>query len=128
VNFLFSILIKETRALKSLIHSSTYNLQNDTHTFVSVVQIVKVLFEKNKTNLKPDSYDYLTSLYSYIFMVAKQGMWPKDALSCQLNLSEKKVRTAFACLYDKSVSDAITPEKSRAVIYKKMTELGFTLN
>lgn len=128
VNFLFAMLIKETKALHALLAKSVYKLEGQTHIFQSLRALIQYVFESNKTTLNPDDYDYKTSEYSYIFMVAKTSMWPEGALERQLKKSEEKVRTSLVKLYSKSVSHSISPQESREIIYKKMTELGFELN
>ena len=70
----------------------------------------------------------ILSEYSYVFMVAEKGLYPEGTLQHQLKKSETKVRESLVKLYDKTSTGPITADKSREILFKKMTELGFTLN
>ena len=128
VNFLFALLIKETRTLYELLTNSIFKLEDQTHTLQSLKALINLIFQKNNPSIDSNSYDYKASQYSYIFMTAKKAIWPEDALSHQVKTSENKIRAAMVRLYSRDKTRTLSSETAREIIYKKMTALGFALN
>lgn len=128
VNFLFALLIKETRTLYELLTNSIFKLEDQTHTLQSLKALINLIFQKNNPSIDSNSYDYKASQYSYIFMTAKKAIWPEDALSHQVKTSENKIRAAMVRLYSRDKTQTLSSETAREIIYKKMTALGFALN
>ena len=128
VNFLFSLLIRETRALHQVLKTSLFLLNDKYMPLTAVLSVIDIMFNLNKTNLKPDDYDYITSQYSYVFKLSEKVIQPSSVLKNCINESESKIRYALCKLYDKSIKPTVTAEESRKLIFKRMTELGFTLH